>query len=65
MNPNGEFEVDENGNYLIERTNVITEKRILDKIEKIYKDGIKESSVKFKRLFNKLSNWRFCWQRVG
>ncbi len=41
MNSNGEFEVDGNGNYLIERTNVITEKRILDKIEKIYKDGIK------------------------
>ncbi len=41
MNSNGEFEVDGNGNYLIQRNNVITEKRILDKIEKIYKDGIK------------------------
>ena len=41
INSDGELEVDGNGNYLIERTNVITEKRILDKIEKIYKDGIK------------------------
>ena len=41
INTIGEFVVDGNGNYLIERNNVITEKRILDRIEKIYKDGIK------------------------
>ena len=31
----------EMGIIQLRRTNVITEKRILDKIEKIYKDGIK------------------------
>ena len=33
--------LDESGNYTLERTNTITEKRIIEKIKKIYKDGLK------------------------
>ena len=41
MDQNGDVLLDESGNYTLERTNIITEERIIEKIEKLYKDGLK------------------------